>query len=174
MVERTDGKLEARSDLSARISPENMKIGRYVLVALTVVIVAFVIQRLCRLSPAEVTPAADSMESPTTQVPKSAANPLSPPKQPSVATETTTAKNPSASNAPISEVSIVTEKQLPAEIISTSEAQPAEPAAPPPSALSIFSKGPPPPTPVAPPPAELFRTNTPEKPPHEGGASPRP
>jgi hypothetical protein len=147
-----------------------MKNGRYILAALTVVIVALVILFLTRQSPVESPALPDSPESPAAQKSRAITNPLTREKQPAATAEPIAGNAAITTNPPFSNVndSVTTEKSLSSNLDPAAETQAAGPAAHPAVVRSSFSQGPPPPTPVAPPPLELFRTNTPEKPPGQG------
>jgi hypothetical protein len=147
-----------------------MKNGRYVLAALTVAIVALVILFLTRQSPVESPALPDSPESPAAQNSKAVTNPLTREKKPVATAESAAGIAVPTTNVPFSNVSagVTTEKSPSPNLDPAAESQAAGPAAHPGAIRSSFYQGPTPPTPVPPPPLELFRTNTPEKPPGQG------
>jgi hypothetical protein len=145
-----------------------MKNGRYVLAALTVAIVALVILFLTRSSPVESPALPDSPESPAAQKPKTITNPLTHEKKPMAIAESVATNAAITTNAPFPNVGAPPENSPASNFDPAAEIQTAGPAAHPANVRSSFYQGSVPPTPVAPPPLELFRTNTPEKPPGQG------
>jgi hypothetical protein len=147
-----------------------MKNGRYILAALTVAMVGLFILLLTRQSPVESPALPDSPESPAAQKSKAITNPLTREKKPTATAEAIAGNAAITTNPPFSNVnvSVTTEKSLSSNLDPAAESQAAGPAAHPVAIRSSFYQGPTPPTPVAPPPLELFRTNTPEKPPGQG------
>jgi hypothetical protein len=147
-----------------------MKNGRYILAALTVAIVALVILFLTRQSPVESPALPDSPESPAAQKSKAITNPLTRGKKPAATAEAIAGNAAITTNPPFSNVSVsvTTENSPSSDLDPAAETPAAGPAAHPATVRSSFSQGPTPPTPVPPTPLELFRTNTPEKPPGQG------